>query len=120
MALSDPQSVTINSVAISLPRTSNGVNSGTYQSGDGLVKETVSHQYGKRNRHLVRLDHSKIAADPFQGTVNAKYSMAAYVVFDVPPVGYTVAEAKQVIDGLFAQLNASSGALITKVLGGEN
>lgn len=120
MALSDPQSVTINAVAISLPRTSTDTNASSYQSNDGLVKETVSHQYGKRNRHLARIDHSKIAADPFSSTLNAKYSMAAYIVIDVPPVGYTAAEAKQVVDGFIAQLNASSGALITKILGGEN
>lgn len=120
MALTDPQSVTINAVPISLPRTSNGVNSGTYTSNDGLVKETISHTYGRSSRHLVRLDHSKVAANPFDSSLNAKYKMAAYVVFDVPPVGYTVTEAKQVIDGLLAQLTGSSGALITKVLGGEN
>ena len=120
MALSDPQSVTINAVAISLPRVSNGVNEGRFSSNDSLVSETVSHQYGKRNRHLFRIDHNKVAADPFQTGINNKYSMSAYVVFDVPPVGYTVAEAKLVIDGFIAQLTASSGALITKVLGGEN
>lgn len=120
MALTDPQSVTINAVAVSLPRTSTGTNSSVYTSNDGLVKETWSHQYGRSGRHLVRLDHSKIAANPFDSSLNAKYSMAAYMVIDVPPVGYTVTEAKQVVDGLIAQLNASSGALITKLIGGEN
>ncbi len=120
MALSDPQSITINSVAISLPRVSSAVNSGSYQSNDGLVQETVSHQYGKRNRRMVRVDHSKVAADPLISAQNIKYSMSTYIVFDVPVTGYTVAEAKQVVDGFIAQLNASSGALITKVLGGEN
>lgn len=120
MALAD-QTVTINSVAVSLPRTGSTLTSGEFTSGDGLVKEIVSHQKNaKRSRHLFRIEHSKVAADPFQSTINAKYSMSAYVVFDVPPVGYTVAEAKQVIDGFFAQMNASSGALITKVLGNEN
>ena len=120
MALSDPQSVTINAVAVSLPRTSSGVNQGTFQSNDGLVKETVSHQYGKRNRHLLRIDHSKISPDPFISAQNNKYSMSCYIVVDVPTLGYTVTEQKQVIDGFIAQLNASSGALITKALGGEN
>jgi len=46
--------------------------------------------------------------------------MTFYVVADVPKVGYTVAEQKAVIDGFVAQLNATSGALITKWLGGEN
>jgi hypothetical protein len=119
MALAD-QTVTINSVAVALPRTGSSMNSGQFTSADGLVSELVSHDVGKRTRHLVRINHSKIAADPFQSSINAKYSMSAYVVFDVPAVGYTVAEQKQVIDGFIAQLNASSGALITKVLGNEN
>lgn len=120
MALPDPQSVTISGTAISLPRTSTAVNSGVFTSNDSMVSESISHQYGKRNRHLFRINHAKVAADPFQTTVNAKYDMAFYVVADVPPVGYTVAEQKAVIDGFLAQLNASSGALITKFLGGEN
>ncbi len=120
MALADPQSVTINAVAISLPRTSSGTDAGSFSSNDGLVKESVSHQYGKRTRHLLRIDHSKVAADPFVPSQNAKYSMSFYIVADVPPTGYTVTEQKQVIDGFIAQLNASSGALITKLLGGEN
>lgn len=120
MALSDPQSVTINAVATSLPRTSSSVNAGTFTSNDGTIIESVSHQYGKRNRHLFRIDHSKIAPDPLISSQNIKYSMSFYVVADLPVTGYTVVEAKQVIDGFIAQLNASSGALITKILGGEN
>ena len=120
MALADPQSVTINAVAVSLPRTSSDTNAGAFTSNDGTVKETVSHQYGKRNRHLFRIDHSKIAPDPLISSQNIKYSMSFYIVADVPVTGYTVVEQKQVIDGFIAQLNASSGALITKVLGGEN
>lgn len=117
--LSDPQSVTISGSAISLPRTSSGVNSGSYQSNDGTVKLSVSHQYGKRIRRTVRLEHSKIAADPLSAA-NTKYSMTSYIVIDVPPVGYTVAEAKAVWDGFAAALAASSGSMISKTLGGEN
>lgn len=122
MALSDPQSVTINAVPISLPRTSSSVNAGGFTSNDGVVKETVSHQSGKngRVRHLFRIDHSKIAPDPLISAQNIKHSMSFYIVADVPATGYSVVEQKQVIDGFITQLNASSGALITKVLGGEN
>jgi hypothetical protein len=116
---SDPQSVTISGSAISLPRTSSGVNAGTYSSADSAVKMTVSSQYGKRNRRTVRLEHSKIAADPLT-SANTKYSMTTYVVFDTPPVGYTVAEAQAVIAGFTAWLTASTGANVAKVLGGEN
>lgn len=120
MALSDPLSVTINAVAVTLPRTSSAINSGIFMSNDGLVKESVSHSYGKRNRHIFRLDHSKVSPDPYVSAQNNKYSMSVYVVCDVPTIGYTVAEEKQIVDAFMAQLSASSGALITKVLGGEN
>ncbi len=116
----DPQSVTINAVPISLPRTSASSNAGGFTSNDGVVSETVSHQYGKRSRRVYRIDHSKIAPDPLISAQNIKYRMSFYVVADVPVTGYTVVEQKQVIDGFVAQLNASSGALITKWLGGES
>jgi hypothetical protein len=122
MALTDPQSVTINAVAVSLPRTSVRDGASEYTSGDGLVKETFSTTNGNkgRARHLARIDHSKLTADPFKPSDNVKVSMSCYMVIDTPPAGYTVTEAKQVVDGFIAQLNASSGALITKLLGGEN
>jgi hypothetical protein len=117
--LTDPQSVTISGTAHSLPRTSSGVNLGEFTKDDGTIKERVQHTYGGRTRRLVRIDYSKIAADPLT-SVNTRYSMSAYVVFDLPPVGFTPAEAKAIWDGFAAQLAASSGALITKVLGGES
>lgn len=120
MAFADPQSVTINAVAQSLPRVSSDHNAGTFQKDDGLVKLVVSHNYGKRTRRLVRLDHSKIAADPLLAGVNAKFSMSVQLVVDSPTVGYTVAEAKQIVDALTAYLTASSGARTTQLLGGEN
>jgi hypothetical protein len=118
--LTDPQSVTISGTAHSLPRTSAGVNLGEFTKDDGTIKERVQHTYGGRTRRLVRLDHSKIAADPLISSQSIKYSMSAYVVFDLPPTGYTPAEAKAIWDGFAAQLAASSGALVTKVLGGES
>lgn len=120
MAFADPQSVTINAVANSLPRTSSGVNLGAFTKDDGLVRLSVSHSYGKRNRRVIRLDHSKIAADPLLAGVNVKAAMSCYMVMDVPVTGYTLAEAKQVVDGLVLFLTTSTGANVTKVLGGES
>jgi len=120
MGFSDPQSVTINAVAISLPRTGQGVASGTFQSNDATLKETVSHAYGKRSRHVLRLDFSKIAPNPLISAQNIQFSMSTYLVVDVPVTGFTVAEAKQVVDGLTLYLTASSGAKVTQLLGGES
>jgi len=121
MAFPDPQSVTINAVAQSLPRTSSGSNSGEFTKDDGNVKVTISHQYGTRNRRTVRLTHRKIAADPLVAAQNLEYSMTTYVVMDVPKVGYTVAEAKYVVDALSNYLLAGAGSAntTTRVLGGE-
>lgn len=120
MAYADPQSVTINAVANTLPRTSSGTNTGVFTKDDGNVQLTVGHIYGKRTRRQIKLVHRKVAADPLLSGVNTSYSMSAYMVVDVPTVGYTIAEQKQITDAFAAYLAASSGANVTKLLGGEN
>lgn len=122
MAFADPQSVTINAVANSLPRTSTGPGANsTYTKDDGLVELTISHsKNAKGTSRLIRLDHSKIAADPLQASVNVRLGMSVHMVVKTPPYGYTVAEAKQIVDALTSYLTASSGARTTQLLGGEN
>lgn len=121
MAFADPQSVTINAVANSLPRTSNGPGpAGAFRKDDGNVELLVSHAYGSRTRRTVRLNHRKVATDPFNSSLNAQYSMSVYLVVDHPVVGYTNVEQKQIVDALTAYLTASTGARVTQLLGGEN
>jgi hypothetical protein len=120
MAFTDPQSITISAVTTPLPRTSTGVAGADYQSSDGLIHLNVSHAYGRRTRRVIRVDHSKITADPFIPAQNTKVSMSNYMVFDVPPAGYTNAEQLAVYQGFKAAITASSDALIVKLLGGES
>lgn len=121
MAFSDPQTVTINAVAQTLPRISSGVNAGSFQKDDATVKLTVSHQYAKsRARRMLRIDHSKIAADPLAAGINVKASASCWMVVDVPETGYTVTEQKQIVDAFTAYLTASSGANVTRLLGNES
>jgi hypothetical protein len=115
----DPQSVTINAVANSLPRTQAGVDAGVFQKDDATVKLSIRNSYANRTRRVVRLDNRKIAADPLSTGYNKEYAMSVYLVIDVPTVGYTNAEQKYQVDALTAWLTASSGANVTKVLGGE-
>lgn len=119
MAYTDPQTVTINSVAQTLARTGMTDQLGTFQKDDGTVVLLVGQQKGRRNRRSLRLNFRKIAADPLMADRNLEYTMSAYLVVDVPTVGFTVAEAKQVVDALTAYLTASSGARVTQLLGGE-
>lgn len=112
----DPQSVTVNSVAQSLPAIKREDFSSSYRKDDGSYTLVVSHAEGKRNRRVVRLENRKVAADPLTAD-NVEYSMSVYLVIDTPPVGYTNAEAKDIALGLTAWL---SSANILKVLGGES
>lgn len=120
MSFADPQSVTIATVPHSLPRVSSGTNAGAFATSDGLVRLSVNSIYGKRTRRTLRLDHAKIAADPLVTDQNLRYNMAAYLVVDVPVVGYSVTQQKEVVDALAAYLTATSGARVTQLLGGEN
>ncbi len=119
MAYADPQTVTINAIANTLPRTSSGVNSGAFSKDDGTVKLSVSSAYGKRTRRTVRLDHQKYAADPLVSSTNVLRSLSAYIVVDTPIQGYTITEQKQIVDALVSWLSATSGSNVTKLLGGE-
>lgn len=116
----DPQSVTIAGVTTSLPRTSVGTNQATYSSSDGLIHLSAAHAYGRRTRRTLRLDHSKIAADPLISAQNIRYSMSCYIVTDLPATGYTNSQALDVITGLVTAMSASSYALTAKYLGGES
>lgn len=120
MAFSDPLSVTISGVATSLPRTSVSGDETTYQSADGLIQVQASHDSGKRYRHLLRINHSKLTADPFRPSENVKVSMSNYIVFDVPVAGYTAAEQLAVYTGFKGLYTAATDALIVKLLAGES
>jgi len=119
VSLTDPQSITISGSTISLPRTNVGSNRAEYTSGDGLVRLSAAHTYGRRTRRVLRLDHSKIAPDAYTA-VNAKFSMSNYIVFDVPATGYNAADELAVYAGFKTLFSASSDAVITKLLGGES
>jgi len=120
VSFTDPLSITISGVTTPLPRTSVGDDESEYTSGDGLLQVKSSHAYGKRTRRMLRIDVSKIAADPFKPSENVSVSMSNYIVFDTPPAGFTAAEAKAVFDGFRAMFAASSDQMIIKLLGGES
>lgn len=120
MAYADPQSITISGVTTPLPRTSQSGDETVYQSADGLIQLLASHDGGKRNRHLLRLNHSKLTPDPFVPAENVKVSMSNYIVFDVPIVGYTNAEQLAVYVGFRTAFAAASDLLISKLLAGES
>jgi len=115
--LTDPQSVTINAVAIPLARTKQGANENGYTSADGkTVMSTKQNSTAKRFRREVRLSQSKIAADPISAQT-AEAGFSVYLVVDEPRSGvFTDTEIGYVIDALKAWLTSAN---YTKILVGE-
>lgn len=112
----DPQ--TLNSQT--LARTGSAIDSGVFRNSDSTHALKVSHTYNKRARHLARYDHSKIATDPFTAGQSIRYSSSVYLVVDAPKDGYTAAELKALVDAFLANLQASTGANIVKLIAGES
>lgn len=118
MAFSDPQSVTISTVANSLPRVSTNGGSSTYMKSDGNRTLKISGMNtGDRRRYQIRLDDRKIAGDPMVTGNNLAFSMGAYLVIDVPRIGYTPSEADAIVQGLVGWLTSAN---VQKVVAGEN
>lgn len=114
---SEPQAVTVNAVADSLPRTSFSPKGVFSNTTTGRVL-SIAHAIGKRNRRTVRFDVTKTAADPLLDGVSRQYSMSAYLVIDHPSVGFTATEVLNNVKAL-NDWCAVAGNL-AKVVGGES
>jgi len=114
--LADPQSVTVNAVAISLPRTQSGPTVNQYTAADGnTYVNTKQNVTASRFRREVRLSQRKIAADPISA-VNKEIGVSVYLVIDEPKTGFSDTEIGYLIDALKLWLTSTN---YNKVLGGE-
>lgn len=115
--LADPQSVTINAVAVPLARTQQGPSENKYTSTDGkTVMSTKQNSTAKRFRREVRLAQTKIAADPISA-VQAEAGTSVYLVVDEPRNGvFSDAEIGYLIDAIKAWLTSAN---YNKILVGE-
>lgn len=115
--LTDPQSVTINGAATSLPLTNTSPTKRSYTSADGKTRLDVSQLQTKtRFRREFRLSQVKIALDPLTAT-NNEVSASVIIAVDEPKVGFSDAELGYLIDSVKAAFTSST---YTKILGGES
>lgn len=113
----DPQSVTIDAVAHSMPRISSEGMKALYSEADETLKMTISHQEAKdRTRHMVRLDMRTIAADPLT-SANEYKSLAVYLVIDEPEYGFSIDAIDDVVQGFKTWLSTAN---VSKVLANES
>ncbi|DAD52195.1 coat protein [ssRNA phage Gerhypos.2_40] len=114
----DPQSVTVASVAKSMPRVENDGQKSVYQMADSTFKLTISHQptAGDRIRSMVRIDQKAIVADPLTA-VNDYETLTFYVVVDRPLVGFTSTQVNDLVAGLKTWLDSTA---VGKIFGQES
>jgi len=116
---SEPQTVTVSGSAKALNRTGTSPEGAAYATADRAHRMNIVHSYGRRTRHTVRFIQDTLVANPLVAGQNVSQSMTVLLTVDTP-TGYDVAGAKAVVDGLLANLSATSGANITKLVGGES
>lgn len=124
MAFSDPFAITVNSVALTLPKTGTLEHGGVYSKDDNTVLVRVNHIPAKNSqgttKRTLELDVVKTAADPLNASVNVQKTFKFFLNVVEPAVGFSSAEKKDIAQSLMTAVNASSGAILVKWLGGES
>lgn len=120
MALADPQSITVNAVAKSMPRILTEGSHSFYQMSDQTFSLDVRHRTVKRAQKsrvvsLVTFTQRKVVADPLTA-VNDYETLASSVQFDRPEAGFTATEMDQQWAGLKAWADTT---MIGKLYGRE-
>jgi hypothetical protein len=113
----DPQVVTVNAVAQSMPRITSTGKSAVYQKADGTFQLTISHSESKgRIRSMGRIDQKAVVADPLTA-VNDYETLSFYFVFDRPDFGFSQTQVDQLIAGLKTWLDTTASG---KLFGRES
>lgn len=114
--LADPQSVTVATVAKTLPAIDRGRFTSTYREAGGEHELIISTNFAKRDRSVIRLNHTKTASDPLTAeTVNV--SASVYMVIDRSKFGYSDSELDDLVQAL---CDYSVTATVEKVVAGES
>lgn len=119
MALADPQSVTINGTAISLPRVLTGTEQGKFVAADGLTTVTVDPSISSRSkRQSLRINQRKVMTDPLVSTTNVVKGITVTLNVQRDLDGYSDADAKKVLTGFLTW--AQSAGVVDAFLSGQN
>lgn len=104
MALADPQIITVNSVAKTMPRIDNQGTHSLYQMEDQTFTLDIRHTSNRkgnklRHRALVTFTQRAIVPDPLT-TVNDYETVSISLQIDRPEAGFTATQIDQMATGL--------------------
>lgn len=115
--------------ATDIPAISRETNKSTYRTvvSDTTYTVTISHQYnGGRRRSMVRLDVSKVVADPYVTSQNVEDTTAVYLVIDrserLVSDTAVISYVKELLGGVMA-FAAEANTVTTRtaqIVGGES
>jgi hypothetical protein len=115
--LTDPQTITVNAVAKTMPKVSSNGTSTQYKLADDSFRLDVSHQKSKgRIRSLAKVTQRAVVADPLT-SVNDYEELAVHVVIDRPEVGFTSTQVDQLLTGFKTWLDST---MVGKLYGQES
>lgn len=117
----DPQSVTVNSVAQSMPRqgSTQPDRVGIFSTAAGDFNLNIrQNKTANRFRREIRLTQVKVAADPIT-SINKEVSASVMIVVDEPRWGFSDTELGYLTAAIITHFQASSNAARDKLLGGE-
>lgn len=104
----DPQVITVNAVAQSMPRIASVGQKSTYQKNDLTFTLNLSHTVAKdRIRSMARVDQRAIVPDPLT-SVNDYETLSVYLVIDRPLAGFSSTQVDQLIAGFKTWLDTTA------------
>lgn len=117
--LSDPQAVTISATPISLPRLEERANTHVYSNRDAGTDLYVTQTVDKVGtlRSSISLVKAELSTDPVTG-LKSKVRPSVSVSTQ-QPVGTAAGSVEALYDALTTALEATTKALLKKVIGGE-
>lgn len=119
MALTDPQSVTIDGKAIPLNRVLTGTSQGRFVAADGLTEVTADPTRSSRSkRQSLRIHQKKVTTDPLVASTNVLKGITVTLNVQRDNDGYSDADAKKVLLGFLTL--AQSAGVIDAFLSGQN
>lgn len=117
MAYADPQSLTIGTTEVSLPRVGSSIGAGSFRSSDQKYQMDVRHQSGVQERHNVKLSFADVVGNPLVPSQNLVVGANVNLTITHPKNGLTAESIKDIAEGLAVWADEAN---LIKLIGGEN
>lgn len=117
--LADPQSITIDGTALTLPRVLTGTREGLFENATSSLSTESTAKNG-RLRSVTRLVQTKVTTDPLVSATNIVVHDSISLTINRPIQGYSDEDVLKQVSGFIAWLTAGTNTNLKKIIAGEN